>query len=138
MILCTLPPSHLLSLRLTSEGGRRLLTLSFTGWRDHRHKLCCRPDGPSRGTDCQVFLSNFCGRIIICNEFESTDSAIKIKICGRILGLRVLGYTGDGDKASWIKTELVSWVTWVYSSFFFLKLCNSIIWRLQYLIYRIK
>jgi len=24
----------------------------------------------------------------------------------KILGLRVLGYTGDGDKASWIKTEL--------------------------------
>ena len=24
----------------------------------------------------------------------------------RILGLRVLGYTGDGDKASWIKTDL--------------------------------
>ena len=26
--------------------------------------------------------------------------------CLRILGLRVLGYTGDGEKASWIKTEL--------------------------------
>merc|ERR1712223_2165435 len=29
----------------------------------------------------------------------------------KILGLRVLGYTGDGDKASWLKTELgFDWV----------------------------
>ena len=27
-------------------------------------------------------------------------------LCLRILGLRVLGYTGDGEKASWIKTDL--------------------------------
>ena len=66
------------------------------------------------------YFFNFCGWIIICKEFHPTYLAIKISvwfsfgswipICGRILGLRVLGYTGEGDKASWIKTELVSWV----------------------------
>ena len=37
-----------------------------------------------------------------------TDGGADAGTLARILGLRVLGYTGDGDKASWIKTELVS------------------------------
>ena len=71
---------------------------SFTGRWNYRYQFCRRPDGSPRWTDCKVFLSNeyFFGGIT--------------QICHRILGLRVLGYTGEGDKASWIKTELVSGV----------------------------
>ena len=33
-------------------------------------------------------------------------SSVQRSFLNRILGLRVLGYTGDGEKASWIKTDL--------------------------------
>ena len=45
-------------------------------------------------------------RAVAKDDLE-TDGGADAGTLARILGLRVLGYTGDGDKASWIKTELV-------------------------------
>ena len=70
--------------------------------------------------------------LYICLRISLSPRALDLcyPISTRILGLRVLGYTGDGDKASWIKTELV----WPLLLLFLpmLTVCQGFDWAFNY------